>query len=94
MKLHALATGRLYHVTFLSNSTFPYVFCLSELKKCWVMGLWTRVPARRTVAQCLCVPNYNESRRKNHIALGKASKWALCPKFFCSNQMSGVWCIL
>jgi len=61
-KFHAPATGRLYHVTFLSNSTFPLCLhtpLLSELKKRWIMGSWMHVPAFRTEAQCLCDPTYN-----------------------------------
>jgi len=96
-KLHALATGRMYHATFLSNSTF--LLCLhmlllsevSELKGADLWVLWTHVPACRTAAQCLCDPTHNVKRRKNHSALDKASKWALYPRFACSYQVSGVW---
>jgi len=95
-KLHALATGRLYHVTFPSNSTIPlclHTLLLSELKSTELWVLWMRVPACRTDAQCFCDPTYNVKRRKNDSALGKASKWALYPIFSCSYQVSGVWYI-
>jgi len=87
MKLHTLATGRLYNITFLSTSTFLnalHMLLLSKLisSKLWV--LWTCVLACRTNAQCLCDQTYNVKRNKNHRALGKASKWALCPRFSCS----------
>jgi len=93
-----LATGRLYHATFCSNSTF--LLCLhmlllselSELKGAELRVLWTRVLACRTDGWCLCDPTYVK-RLKNHSALGKASKWALYLSFSCSYQMSGVWYI-
>ena len=43
-KLHTLATGRLYHATFLSNSTFLlcwHMLLLSELKSAELWVLWT-----------------------------------------------------
>jgi len=97
-KLHALATGRLYHATFLSNSTF--LLCLhmlllgelSELKSAKLWVLWIRVTACWTDRQCLFDPTYVK-RRKNHSVLGKDSKWALCPRLSCSYQVSGVWYI-
>ena len=75
-KLHMLATGRLYHAIFLSNSTFPlclHTLLLSELKSADLWVLLCHVPGCRTYAQCLFDQTY-ESRRKNHSALGKASK--------------------
>ena len=95
-KLHALATGRLYHATFLINSTFLFYLHmlllseLSELKTAELWVLWNRVPACRTDGHCLYDPTYNVKRRKNHSALGKDSKWALYPRFFCSYQVSGL----
>ena len=47
--LHMLATGRLYHATFFSNSTFPlclyillclYMLLLSELSELKDTELW------------------------------------------------------
>jgi len=65
----------------------------SELKGAELWVLWTRVPSCRTDGQCLCDPTYNVKRHKNHSSLGKASKWALYPRFPCSYQVSGVWYI-
>ena len=67
--------------------------CASALK--WASAeLWFYERVYRPVwptHSALCDQTYDVQRRKNHRALGKASKWALCPKLSCSYQMSGAW---
>jgi hypothetical protein len=98
-KLHALATGRLYHETFLRKSTFLlclhmlFLIILSKPKSSELRVSWTGAPACRTEGQCPFDPTYDLKRHKNHSALDRDSKWALYPRFSCSYQVSGVWYI-
>ena len=92
-KLHVLTTGRLYLATFLSTSTFLYVCigcCQANSKGAELEVFWMHVPACRMDVQCLYDPLFDECRHKNQSVLEKALKWALCPRFSCSYQVSGL----
>jgi len=83
-KLRALESGRLHHVTFLSNGTFPYVCkrCCKANSKALSYGFYERVlPFCTTDAQYLCDATYNVKSRKNHSAVGKASNEPCAPDF-------------
>jgi hypothetical protein len=76
--------------SLVTAHSFRVCICC-ELKDAESWVLWVHELACRTDAQCLCDPTYYMKRCKNHSALGKASKWALCPRLSCSYQVSGAW---
>ena len=92
-KLHALTTGRLYHATFLSNSTCLYVSircCYTNSKSIELWVLWTHVPACSTDMQCLCDPTYNETQKPHSSR--ESLKMSLVPQVFLF--VPGEWCVV
>jgi len=67
-----------------------HMLLLTELFNAELRILWTRVPTCKTERYYFCDPTFNAKKHKNRSALGKASKWALCLRFSCSSQVSGV----
>jgi hypothetical protein len=94
-KLHALTTGRLcLQNSLVTAHSFRPTYAVAKwtlwtvIAELWV--LWTGVLACVTDRQYLGDQPFIETGRKEHGAIGKASKLALHLRYSCSYQVSGI----
>jgi hypothetical protein len=62
---------------------------LYELESAELWIWWTGIPTGKTDRKYFCDRTFYADRRKEHGALGKASRWALHLTYFCLYQVSG-----